>query len=330
MIKSSSKFVVTGGSGFIGTNLVQSLIDLGHQPLNLSIAPPLNSDHHPFYVNCNILDFDKYASIVSNFKPDFFIHLAAKTDLNGTSLNDYSANIQGVSNTVKVVNSVDSIKRVIYTSSRLVFEISHQPKFTYDYKPSTLYGQSKVIGEHIVLSQPFDSTPWMILRPTSIWGQWFGVPYRNFFDSVLSNRYRHPSSLVIKKSFGYVGNIIYQYLAYLGLPLQQFQHRTLFLSDFDPIDLLCFANSILSQSGQDISVKSVPVSVLFMAATLGSTASFMGYKNPPLTRFRLNNLLTNMVYDLSTEKSLVGELPFSNHDGIRNTLAWLNSPYSKF
>ncbi|MBZ5653310.1 MAG: hypothetical protein LAO18_22830 [Acidobacteriia bacterium] len=34
---------MTGGSGFIGTNLVQHFFSLGDQVLNLDIAPPRNS-----------------------------------------------------------------------------------------------------------------------------------------------------------------------------------------------------------------------------------------------------------------------------------------------
>lgn len=35
----------------------------------------------------------------------------------------------------------------------------------------------------------FDPCDWCIIRPTSIWGPWFGVPYRNFFDMVMHRMY---------------------------------------------------------------------------------------------------------------------------------------------
>lgn len=49
--------------------------------------------------------------------------------------------------------------------------------------------------------------PWVLVRPTSIWGPWFDVPYRNFFLSVARRRYVHPAGKRIHKSFGFVGNI---------------------------------------------------------------------------------------------------------------------------
>ena len=119
------------------------------------------------------------------FQPEYIIHLAARTDLNGKSVSDYSANIEGVENMVKISNSLASLKRVIYASSRLVCKIGYQPKSYNDFCPTTFYGESKMIGEMIVRNYTKSFYSWSIVRPTSIWGPWFDVPYRNFSMQLL-------------------------------------------------------------------------------------------------------------------------------------------------
>ncbi len=39
------RIVITGGSGFIGTNLIELLLTQGYNILNIDIAPPKNFAH---------------------------------------------------------------------------------------------------------------------------------------------------------------------------------------------------------------------------------------------------------------------------------------------
>jgi hypothetical protein len=45
--------------------------------------------------------------------------------------------------------------------------------------------------------------------------------------------------------------------------------------------------------------------------------------DPPLTSFRVDNLLTEMVYDSGSTERIAGELPFAMADGVRATVDWL-------
>jgi hypothetical protein len=45
--------------------------------------------------------------------------------------------------------------------------------------------------------------------------------------------------------------------------------------------------------------------------------------DPPLTSFRVDNLLTEMVYDCGPTERIAGELPFTMADGVRATIEWL-------
>jgi len=48
-----------------------------------------------------------------------------------------------------------------------------------------------------------------------------------------------------------------------------------------------------------------------------------GYRNPPLTSFRLENLCTNMLYDFWGLPHITGALPISMEEGVAKTVAWM-------
>ena len=104
-----------------------------------------------------------------------------------------------------IIKELSCLKKIIITSSMLVCKGGYQPLNQVDYKPNTIYGESKVITEKIV----WDNLPncdWAIIRPTSIWGPWFSVPYRNFFEMIISKKYFHIGDEACTKTYGYVGN----------------------------------------------------------------------------------------------------------------------------
>jgi nucleoside-diphosphate-sugar epimerase len=202
------KVLITGASGFIGTNLLERLKS-NYFVLNIDNKLPRNNDHNIYHKNIDITDYDNLYKCVIDFCPDYIVHLAARTDLNGETLDDYSANTIGVKNILEVASRLKELKKVIIASSMLVCSLSYKAKDVFDYHPTTIYGESKVITERTV----FYNKPhcdWAVIRPTSIWGEWFDAPYKNFFDMVIKKRYFHIGRKSCTKTYGYIGNAIYQ------------------------------------------------------------------------------------------------------------------------
>jgi GlcNAc-P-P-Und epimerase len=319
------RYLVTGGSGFIGSNLCSFLVDSGGIVLNVDRSVPRNKHLLNIWKSLDICDNSLLASAFAEFAPDCVIHLAARTDLDGISLEEYSSNMDGVRNVIEASLGCPSIKRAIFASSRLVCRIGYQPGSDKDYCPTTMYGESKVIGEKFVRDLAADAPwSWCIVRPTSIWGPWFDIPYRQFFDSVVSGRYVHPKGVKVFKSFGYVGNTVHQLTTLMKATAALVDRKTLYLADYPPIEVQSMANQIRHQL-QKPAVRQVPVALLKILSRLGDVAKQGGMRNPPLTSFRLANLLTPMVYDLDPLEEIVGPLPFDMETGVRHTLDWLLS-----
>jgi len=321
---SDKKVLITGGSGFIGTNFIEYYLKKGCDVLNFDIKEPRNKEHNHLWLKGDLLNKDALKASVQSFNPDYIVHLAARTDLDGKSIKDYPANTLGVSNMMDALQEAPKLKRVLFASSRLVCKIGYQPESEFDYKPTTPYGESKVEGERIVRERAKDiACPWMIFRPTSIWGPWFDVPYKDFFMMILNGRYVHPSGQKIRKSFGYVGNSIYEIDKLLNCDERLIHGKTLYLTDYPEIEVKQWADVIAKESGNR-APRNIPYSVLKLAALCGDAGKILGWKNPPLTSFRLENLLTEMLHDTDELQQICGELPCSLDKGVQDTLQWIS------
>ncbi|MGY0408121.1 MAG: NAD-dependent epimerase/dehydratase family protein [Polaribacter sp.] len=313
------RILVTGGSGFIGTNIIEFYKD-NCDVLNIDIEAPRNINHTHYWKKIDILNSESLNKVFSSFKPDFVLHMAARTDLDGENLEDYDANIKGVENIIKATNNTLSIKKIIFASSRLVCEIGYEPKDEFDYKPSTIYGESKIIGEKIVRKAEITNADWLLVRPTSLWGPWFGVPYKNFFDIIERQLYFHPKGEKIYKKFGFVLNCVH--ILDVLLKNDTLNERTIYLSDFKELEVKEWAD-IISNHFHGKKVKQIPFFVLKMFSILGDLLKVFGVKNPPLTSFRLNNLTTQMNYNTKEVENIVKELPFNLEQGTKITFEWL-------
>ena len=105
-------------------------------------------------------------------------------------------------------------------------------------------------------------------------------------------------------------------------PSNLVDRKTFYLADYPPIDLTAMANEI-QVALKARRIKSINIYILKLAAKFGDLLKFIGWPNPPLTSFRLNNLVTPMVYDLDPLSQISGSLPYSLNQGIKNTVCWL-------
>ena len=321
----SRRVLVTGGSGFIGTNTVEAFLGNGWVVRNVDIATPKTPAHSANWQQVDILDRDALVQSFVTFRPDLVIHLAAKTVLEErATLSLYAANIEGVQNVIEAVQAAGTVERTFFASSRLVCRLGYVPKADTDYQPSTLYGLSKVRGEELVRAAAPSLGAWTILRPTGIWGPWFGVPYRDFFMTIKRGRYVHPAGRDVLKSYGYVENTVHQLHRLAACPKDQVHGRTLTVADYPPISVKAWATLIQEALGAR-PVRSMPVPILKGAAIAGDVAERLGFGKAPLTSFRLNNLVSDMVYDTSLLESLVGALPYTLAHGVDRTVTWLDA-----
>ena len=313
------KILITGGSGFIGTNLIEKFKQDGFEVLNIDIKKPRNSDHLKYSKNIDITNLEEFKESVFSFNPDYIVHLAARTDLDGKSLDDYSANTIGVENLMTISRDLVSLKKLLITSSMLVCKAGYMPSDQFDYTPTTIYGESKVLTEKYVWSNP-PLCDWAILRPTSIWGPWFDIPYKTFFDMILAKKYFHIGDKGCTKTYGFVENSIYQIEKILFGNTNDDSNKIFYLGDYIPIKIEAWGNEIASELGYTI--KKIPFFIIKFAAYSGDILKFLKI-NFPMTSFRLKNMTTDNIIDLKSTKKIAPDLPFARKSAIKKTLIWL-------
>lgn len=317
------KILVTGGSGFIGTNFIELLEKSGESEfINLDHTSPRHAGHPRYWKECDMLDSDRLRRIAADFQPTHVVHLAAKTGLNESQLEAFAANIQGVENVIAALRELSSVEHVLFTSSLLVCRMGYIPSGDADYQPTTLYGLSKVMGEQIVRGAGNTPYAWTIIRPISIWGPWGEEPYKNFFKAIAQGWYFHIGSGHYRRSLGYVGNTVHQIHRLLSAPREKTDKQTIYVSDDQPADLYDMANRIQKALGAR-TIYHVPLLAAKATAKAGDLFKAAGWHAFPLTTFRLNNILTEYVFNLQPIMDISAPLPYTLQDGVDQTIQWL-------
>ena len=153
------KSIVTGGAGFIGSHLVDKLLDLNHDVTvldNFSTGRPDNLSHvkdRIKLINCDISKKDKW---INEFEgTDWVFHVAGLADIVPSIQNPegyFNSNVLGTLNVAESCKKY-KIKRVIYLASASCYGIPDEYPTTEKakIKPEYPYALTKLLGEQIML-----------------------------------------------------------------------------------------------------------------------------------------------------------------------------------
>lgn len=151
------KALVTGGAGFIGSHVVDKLINMGHQ---VSVIDNESSDaHDQFHWNphaeqhkIDICNFDLIRPWFDNV--DWVFHLAAESRIQPAILNPTHAtevNVVGTCNVLQCAREA-GVKRLVYSSTSAAYGLKNTPPLNEDMPRDCLnaYSITKCAGEDLV------------------------------------------------------------------------------------------------------------------------------------------------------------------------------------
>jgi nucleoside-diphosphate-sugar epimerase len=318
------KVLITGSSGFIGSALLRHLVKKGLTVKGIDIQEPRYREHFPLWEKADILDIAAMRKVFSDFQPTHLVHLAARTDLGlDSNLDCFKANTVGVKNILEICMESQSLQMAVFASTILVAEVGYLPKADDDYHPTTPYGESKVMGEKIIRGMPETANfTWCIIRPTSIWGPGYGSHYINLFLTIAKGRYFHPGKANNLVTYGYIGNCVYQIEKLLYASPDEIDNKTFFIGDYWQTRLKEWVQMIHQQLGR-VKVYTLPDYLIRIIAYAGDVLWKYGWKNVPMTTFRLRNMLTDRLYETKSLEAITGELPYSQESAVQETISWL-------
>lgn len=165
--------VVTGASGFVGSHLVDKLLNEGHHVkciLRKSSSLRWLKDKPVEIINCGLFNKDSLKNVLKD--ADYLFHVAGvvKAKTNDEYLN---GNVETTRVLLDVVSEVNpSIKRIVIVSSQTACGPSlNGIPCTEETKehPITRYGRSKLAQEHLAMSYS-DRLPISIIRAVAVYG----------------------------------------------------------------------------------------------------------------------------------------------------------------
>jgi nucleoside-diphosphate-sugar epimerase len=307
------RILVTGSSGFVGKALMAELVARGHEVCGFSRNP---RDHS---IIGDLLDPASIDAALRSFRPEVIYNLAAETDLKGEARGGYAANTVGVKNLLDAIQGPSGVRRVIWASSQLVCKPGQPPAHDTDYSPEGGYGESKVLGEKLVRTRGGGGKEWVIFRSTTIWGPGMSPHYAAILGMIRRGLYFHVGGRPLMKSYSYIGNLAEQLVTLGTAPADQVNGRTFYLADSDPIDLRLWAGGFARRFKRSIPTLPEP-----LARGLARTGDLLtrGGVRFPLTSQRLDNMLTEYVYDVSPIDRVHGRTRIGMDEGITRTADW--------
>lgn len=302
------RITVTGGAGFIGSHLVDRLIEDGH---TVQVIDNLYTGNKEFvhskaqFVELDIRD-PKLYSVLEEFRPDYIFHEAAQTEVS-TSMSDpmldCDINLMGLINLLNAAVKLD-VKKFLMPSSAAVYGNLDTLPLNEEMigNPSSFYGLTKLTTEHYlrIYHEAF-GLPYICYRYSNVFGPRQGNGGEGGVISIFAKAIVQDSPIIIygdgkqTRDFIYVDDVVEANI--LGMQHQVIGIYNVSTGISSSVNLL--VDEFRNISGKDIEVI---------------------YDKPRLGDIRDSVLATD-----KSEKGLLFTAKYNLHDGLIKTYEYFKT-----
>lgn len=320
------KILVTGGAGFIGSHLVDALISqkemvrcLVRKNDDLQFLPQGKVE----IVFGDITNKDSLLKAIRGV--EIIYHLAAKTDFEGESWQEYFLpNVLGTQNLIDLAIQ-EKIKRFIFFSTIRVTGLTDS-RVPIDekapYHPLNFYDRSKTEAEkRLLVACEEKKLPVTIIRPTSVYGPRDKGTYYSFFKAIAQGKFFLIGNGENLVSFVYVENVVQA--ALLAGIKREAVGQVYFVNDDHPYTMKELSLAIAFAFGKKLPSLYFPKNLGYLAGYLSEGLGKVFGFRPPLTPERVKNLTISYVFDISKARRELGYKPaVTLNEGVKQTAVW--------
>ena len=314
------RILVTGAAGFVGSHVLSELKKLEVDTRGIDNFSPYYSPSYKALrlknlgitrgeelIDCDIADHKQVDYIISSFKPNYIIHLAAQAGVRLSLKNSssyISANVLGFQNIINTSVEND-VKGIVYASSSSVYGDTTPTPYKEDstsLKPRSIYGVTKLSNELFAeIQSKSNNMRFRGLRYFTVYGPW-GRPDMAYFRIAAAALGQGKFTLFgdgsIKRDFTYIDDVVQNTIALLMDLTRQNENF----------------NDIVNIGG------SRPLEMNYLIDLI----SKKGDRTMEVTRIEESNLDSRITMaDNSYLKSILGELKFTDlEEGIENLMEW--------
>ena len=238
------RVAVTGGSGFIGSHVVDALLEAGHEAVIFDILPPRWHEGVPFF-HCDISNREEVATKINGKRFDVLIHLAGFSNAYAAEIHPAETCRLNIEGTVNVLDTIRSSNCAFYLASTYYLSMGL----------SNFYSLSKVAAELFTKAyREKYGLPVTIFRLGTAYGpRSRGTDVISLFvEQALSGKPLVISNRDSSRKFIYVTDIAQAFLNALKANVDE---RTLVICADEPVSVEWLAKLVLKVTGSSSSLR---------------------------------------------------------------------------
>lgn len=315
MKNNTSKILVIGGSGFVGSRLLSEV--------DRSKFINLDKKQSPFFKEITVIqDITDIKNLAVYFKDISAVVLLAAEHRDDVSPKSryYDVNVEGTKNVLKCMD-LHSVKKLIFTSSVAIYGLNkNNPDENTSADPFNHYGKSKWQAEQSI-TKWYDKDPdnksVIIIRPTVIFGERNRGNVYNLLKTICSGKFLMIGNGTNKKSMAYVGNVacfIKQFVKNKDVGYNVYNYA-------DNPDLNMQQLTLFVEKHMNIKIPKIkiPYFLGLIAGYLFDLLAFIIRKNLTISSVRIKKFCATTQFNATKVNSFF-KAPITLEEGLYNTI----------
>lgn len=328
------KAVVTGGTGHVGSSLVEVLLERGYEvhclvreTSDLTFLQSLNSEKL-FFARGDLTSPESILDCLKGAQPDYVFHAAAAVGRWAPWKYFYDLNVVGTRHVVEAIEKTSSVKKLVHVSTYAVYGYESLLDVKEDHPYGKLhhsYSRSKMMAEEYLWEkyEGGKGLPIAIIRPPSVFGPQDRKNLTEILGLIKHRRTMLPGKGNQQNSWAYtydIADLLIKMAEDDRATGEAFNVKT---GDITSKELLEKLLDLLNIT--DVKIRNIPIWLARVGGWLGSAYGMLFRKKegPLLHRQIIRMVIHHHTSNIEKAKHLLGWVPkISLESALKKTIDW--------